>query len=177
MEDRGALSQSLTNVSFSYRNGTTNVPHLTPSSTTIHGLEHLPQVSETPLAESQILTKFRSRRFSRFTFFFISNVVDIPTCFRGVSSLLRRKSSALSMYFITSSLRHGNYERFLSKMSRATFSLSTRPNNFQTLGGLFTTEGGIYTRLFIISPNTPAKKDLPFPSLIVENEEGKKGGS
>lgn len=172
VEPKKNLRSNLINVSFSHTKITKDSLQLSPRTPVVQGLGLLPQITETPLAESQILTKFRSRRFSRFTFFFISNAVDIPTCFRGVSSLLRRKSSALSTYFITSLLRHGNYERLLGKMSRSTFFLSARPNNFQIPTTPFMSGDDLYTRLSLSPYNTFTKNDDLSPLLLVDGGEG-----
>ena len=77
-----------------------------------------------------ILSRFRLKRFSRFTFFFLNSLVDIPVCFQHIKSLYRPHRSNLVSYFATILSRGGKYERAIQLISSSLFNVV---NNRSTL--------------------------------------------
>lgn len=103
-----------------------------------------------------ILSKFRLKRFSRFTFFFLNSLVDIPICFQNIKSLYRPHRSNLVSYFTTILSKEGKYERAMRLVSSSLFYIV---NNRSTLP--------INSYLSFIStlPQNKLKRDLKFTSL------------
>jgi hypothetical protein len=85
---------------------------------------------------AHILYKFRLKRFSRFTFFFLNAMVDIPICFRHVTSVRRQQNANLTAYFASILLQRGGYERTVKTLSSVLFGITTRHHNPLTLSYL-----------------------------------------
>jgi hypothetical protein len=78
---------------------------------------------------AHILYKFRLKRFSRFTFFFLNALVDIPICFRHVTSVRRQQTANLTAYFASILLQRGGYERTVKMLSSVLFGITTKYQN------------------------------------------------
>jgi hypothetical protein len=78
---------------------------------------------------AHILYKFRLKRFSRFTFFFLNALVDIPICFRHVTSVRRQQNANLTAYFASILLQRGGYERTVKMLSSVLFGITTKQQN------------------------------------------------